>query len=93
MDVAFSFSPVLVSLEGYFGQPSQTKTTKFTKTVVVLVDNFYHTEKQSDFLTLFQLGGGHYGPDDRKWSAISIGFGLGSPKFMTLFLSMFDRSQ
>ena len=38
-------------------------------------------------------GGGHYGPDDRKQSAVSTGFGLGSPKFMTLFLSMSDKTQ
>ena len=38
-------------------------------------------------------GGGHYGPDDRKRSAVSTGFGLGSPKFMTLFLSMSDKTQ
>ena len=44
-------------------------------------------------LTLFQAGGGHYGPQDLKRSAVSTGFGLGSPKFMTLFLSMFDRPQ
>ena len=44
-------------------------------------------------LTLFQAGGGHYGPDDQKQSAVSTGFGLGSPKFMTLFLSMFDKTQ
>ena len=37
--------------------------------------------------------GGHYGPHDRKRSAVSTGFGLGSPKFMTLFLSMFDKTQ
>ena len=44
-------------------------------------------------LTLFHLRVGTLCPDDQKWSAISIGLGLGSPKFMTLFLSMFDRSQ
>ena len=38
-------------------------------------------------------GGGHYGPDDRKRSAVSTGFGLGSPKFLTLFLSMSDKTQ
>ena len=32
-------------------------------------------------------------PDDPKRSAISIGFGLDSPKFMTLFLLMFDKTQ
>ena len=48
----------------------------------------------NDFdLTLFHLRVGTLCPDDQKWSAISIGLGLGSPKFMTLFLSMFDRSQ
>ena len=37
-------------------------------------------------------GGGHYVPDGWNQSAISTGLEIGSPKFMTLFLSRFARS-
>ena len=57
----------------------------------------YHVPEKENVntfrLTLFYMGGGHYGPDDRKQSAVSAGIGLGSPKFMTLFLLVPDRCQ
>ena len=43
-------------------------------------------------LTLFRMGGGHYGPDSWNQSAVSTRLEIGSPKFMTLFLSRFARS-
>ena len=38
-------------------------------------------------------GGAIMAQVDQNQSAISTGFGLGSPKFMTLFLSMSDKTQ
>ena len=38
-------------------------------------------------------GGGILAQVDQNQSAVSTGFGLGSPKFMTLFLSMSDKTQ
>jgi len=82
---------------------NQKKLTGQKKAISKKIRNFCPIfvklgENEKVILLEYQLnpiptGGGHYGPDDRKWSAISIGFGLGSPKFMTLFLSMFDRPQ
>ena len=44
-------------------------------------------------LLTLSLAGGHYGPDDRKHSGVSAGIGLGSSKFLPLFLFIPDRSQ
>ena len=38
-------------------------------------------------------GGGHYGPDDRRSSAVSTWIALHSPNFLTLFLLLFYKSQ
>ena len=38
-------------------------------------------------------GGGHYGPDDRRSSVVSLWIALRLPNFFTLFLSMFYKSQ
>ena len=39
------------------------------------------------------MGGGHYGPDDRRSSAVSLWIALRSPNFLTLFLLTFYKSQ
>ena len=44
-------------------------------------------------LTLFYMWGGHYGPDDRRSSVVSLWIALRLPNFFTLFLSMFYKSQ
>ena len=44
-------------------------------------------------LTLFCRGEGHYCPYDWRSSAVSLWIGLRSPNFLTLFLSMFYKSQ
>ena len=44
-------------------------------------------------LTIFYMGGGHNGPDDQRSSAVSLWIALRSPNFLTLFLSMFYKSQ
>ena len=44
-------------------------------------------------LTLFYMGGGHYGLDDRRSSVVSLWIALRLPNFFTLFLSMFYKSQ
>ena len=44
-------------------------------------------------LTLLYMGGGHYGPDDRRSSVVSLWIALRLPNFFTLFLSMFYKSQ
>ena len=39
------------------------------------------------------MGGGHYGPEDRRSSVVSLWIALRLPNFFTLFLSMFYKSQ
>ena len=46
-----------------------------------------------NFLTLFSPGGVKSSRHTMNPSAVSEGLHLGSPKFLTLFLSIFDRSQ
>ena len=46
-----------------------------------------------DFNPISHLGGGHYGLDDQRSSAVSLRIALRSPNFLTLFLSMFYKSQ
>ena len=44
-------------------------------------------------LTLFDLGGGHYGPDNWRSSVVSTWVALHSPNLLDLFLSMLDTSR
>ena len=46
-----------------------------------------------DTLNPILPGGGHYGPYDRRSSAVSLWIALGSPNFLTLFLLTFYKSQ
>ena len=50
-------------------------------------------KKYHCLLTLFHMGGVKKHRSTVHPSAVSEGLGLGSPKFLTLFLSIFDRSQ
>ena len=50
-------------------------------------------QKDTTFINPILPGGGHYGPYDRRSSAVSLWIALGSPNFLTLFLLTFYKSQ